>query len=276
MNPLPGGLVSGMKKLSDNGAGLIFTCEDSALKSVLESEGLFSSDGKASYFISVTDSPEKEGLVLIGSEEIKNFSDAAEYLIRQKRKAVKIRNTKETKIKVEVELDGNGTSKINTGIGFFDHMLEQIARHGNINLFIAVKGDLLVDEHHTVEDTGIALGEAILEALGDKRGIKRYGYFIPMDESIARCAMDFSGRIYLNFKCRFKREKVGEFPTELTEEFFRGLAFGMKANLYLKAKGSNDHHKIEALFKVFAKSLNEACRRDERTGNVLPSTKGVL
>ena len=133
-----------------------------------------------------------------------------------------------------------------------------------------------VDEHHTVEDTGIALGEAILNALGDKRGIKRYGFLLPMDETIAECAIDLSGRPYLNFECKFKREKVGEFPTELTREFFKGLTMGLKCNLYLTAKGDNDHHKIEAMFKAFAKSLNEALRIDERNKGSLPSTKGIL
>ena len=141
---------------------------------------------------------------------------------------------------------------------------------------MAVKGDLHIDEHHTVEDVGITMGHALSEALGDKLGIKRYGYFLPMDETIARCAIDLSGRSYLNFKCKFERESVGEFPTELTEEFFRGISAGLKANIFIRAKGKNDHHKIEAIFKSFAKSLNEACRIDERNEGMLPSTKGVL
>lgn len=186
------------------------------------------------------------------------------------------RTTKETDIKIEVSLEGKGKSKIKTGIGFFDHMLEQIARHGNILLNINVKGDLHIDEHHTVEDTGIALGEALLKALGSRKGIKRYGFFLPMDDSIARCSLDLGGRTYLNFNCEYKREIVGEFPTELVEEFFRGLASGLKANIYIEAKGKNDHHKIENIFKAFAKALNEACRLDERAQGSLPSTKGIL
>lgn len=185
------------------------------------------------------------------------------------------RETKETKIKVKVNLDGYGSGKIDTGIGFFDHMLEQISKHGNIYLDVDVKGDLIIDEHHTVEDTGIAIGKSLKKALGDKKGIKRYGYFIPMDESKASCIIDLGGRPFLDFKCKFRREKVGEFPTELTEEFFRGLSNGLMANLHLKCKGKNDHHKIEALFKCFAKALNEACRLDDRVIG-LPSTKGVL
>ncbi|WP_304131956.1 imidazoleglycerol-phosphate dehydratase HisB [Ignavibacterium album] len=194
----------------------------------------------------------------------------------KQRKAKVNRNTKETKIKIDLNLDGSGKSRIKTGIGFFDHMLEQIARHANIDLSISVKGDLHIDEHHTVEDTGIATGEAIRKALGDKKGIQRYGFFVPMDDSVAVCTIDLGGRSYLNFNCKFKREKVGDFPTELTKEFFRALADSMKANIYIKAKGENDHHKIESIFKAFAKSLNEAARFDERNNNRIPSTKGIL
>lgn len=192
------------------------------------------------------------------------------------RKAEIQRDTNETQIKISVDLDGSGNSNISSGIGFFDHMLEQIAKHANINLDINVNGDLFVDEHHTVEDVGIALGEVILKALGDKKGIQRYGFYVPMDDSIALCVIDLGGRFYLNFKSKFKREKVGEFPTELVEEFFRGLASGLKSNLYIKVKGKNDHHKIEAIFKAFAKALNEACRLDERNNGRIPSTKGIL
>ncbi|MFN3872291.1 MAG: imidazoleglycerol-phosphate dehydratase HisB [Ignavibacterium sp.] len=194
----------------------------------------------------------------------------------KQRKATVTRNTKETRIKIDLNLDGSGKSRIKTGIGFFDHMLEQIARHANLDLSISVKGDLHIDEHHTVEDTGIALGEALRKALGDKKGIQRYGFFIPMDDSVAVCTIDLGGRSYLNFNCKFKREKVGDFPTELTKEFFRALADSMKANIYIKAKGENDHHKIESIFKAFAKSLNEAARFDERNNNRIPSTKGIL
>ena len=179
------------------------------------------------------------------------------------RKAEVKRETKETKIIISVNIDGTGKSNLNSGIGFFDHMLEQIAKHANIDLDVKVDGDLHVDEHHTVEDVGIALGEALLKAL-------------PMDESIALCVIDLGGRFHLNFKAKFKRNKVGEFPTELTEEFFRGLASGLKANLYMKVKGKNDHHKIEAIFKSFAKALNEACRLDERNNGRIPSTKGII
>lgn len=190
--------------------------------------------------------------------------------------AITLRKTKETDITVEVKLDEPGSSIISTGIGFFDHMLDQIARHGNIGLKIKVNGDLGIDEHHTVEDTGIVLGETLLKALGNKAGIKRYGFYLPMDDSEASCAIDLGGRISLKFKAKFKREFVGEFPTELVEEFFRGVSSGMKSNIVIRAKGKNDHHKIEAIFKSFAKALNEASRFDERTQGFLPSTKGVL
>jgi imidazoleglycerol-phosphate dehydratase/histidinol-phosphatase len=192
------------------------------------------------------------------------------------RKAESLRETNETKINISLNIDGKGESEISTGVGFFDHMLEQIAKHANIDLKIKVDGDLEVDEHHTVEDVGIALGESLLSALGNKEGIQRYGFYVPMDDSIALCVVDLGGRSYLNFKGKFKREKVGEFPTELTEEFFRGLAGGLKANLYIKVKGKNDHHKIEAIFKCFAKALNEACRLDERNKGRIPSTKGII
>jgi len=193
-----------------------------------------------------------------------------------KRKTNHQRNTNETEIKILVNLDGTGKSKIKTGIGFFDHMLEQLAKHSNIDLNLSVKGDLHVDEHHTVEDVGIALGEAINTALGDKRGISRYGFLLPMDDSITECAIDLGGRPYLIFYCKFAREKVGDFPTELTKEFFRALAYGLKANVYIKTRGENDHHKIESMFKAFARSLNEALKYDKRNKKILPSTKGIL
>ncbi len=195
---------------------------------------------------------------------------------KNKRTAKATRNTNETKIKISVNIDGSGNSEINTGIGFFDHMLEQISKHANIDLDIKVDGDLHVDEHHTVEDVGITLGEVMLKALGEKKGIQRYGFYVPMDESIALCVIDLGGRFHLSFKAKFKRNNVGKFPTELTEEFFRGLASGLKANIYIKVKGKNDHHKIEAIFKAFAKALNEACRLDERNNGRIPSTKGII
>lgn len=186
------------------------------------------------------------------------------------------RKTKETDIKIKIDLDGSGKSKIKTGIGFFDHMLEQLSKHSNTDITIAVKGDLHIDEHHTVEDVGIALGEAISLALGDRKGIERYGFMLPMDDALAQCAIDLGGRSYLAFNCKWNREKVGEFPTELFKEFFRGLASGLRANIHLKATGENDHHKAEAMFKALARALNMALKYDSRNKGSLPSTKGLL
>lgn len=277
------GLVSGLIKLSRYSFSIYSedtATIDESIHSILKLEGIVLIDSKKSkndfdLFI-ITKGKSAKNKIFVGKKPINNFSGAVEKILQQSRSSVVKRATKETAIEINIELDGEGKSKINTGIGFFDHMLEQIARHANVNLVVKVNGDLQVDEHHTVEDTGIALGEAIKKALGDKKGIKRYGYFIPMDESAAVCAIDLSGRNYLNFNCKFMREYVGKLPTELVKEFFRGLASGMAANIYISAKGENDHHKIEAMFKAFAKSLNEACRLDERAGNSLPTTKGLL
>lgn len=276
------GLISGIKKLSERFDLYVVrpkSIEKLFLKLIrLESVILKDAAEINSFdYVISTANPNKKNFISVGSKgRIKNFEEAADAIISMQRSATVSRKTKETEISISVELDGTGQKKIKTGIGFFDHMLDQISRHANINLFVLVKGDLHIDEHHTVEDTGIALGEAIRKALGNKLGIKRYGCFLPMDDSVAICALDLGGRIYLNFDAEFSREKVGGFPTELTEEFFRGLAAGLGANLYMKAQGKNDHHKIEALFKAFAKSLNEACRIDERAKNSLPSTKGLL
>ncbi len=187
------------------------------------------------------------------------------------------RKTKETDIALTLKLDGNGSSQINTGIGFFDHMLEGFAKHGFFDLDCKVTGDLQVDGHHTVEDTGIVLGQAIKEAVGDKKGIRRYGYFIlPMDDALALCAVDLCGRPYLNFECDFTVEKVGELDTELIKEFFYAVSYSAGMNLHIKMlSGSNNHHMIEAMFKAFAKALDMATGSDSRITDVL-STKGSL
>lgn len=185
------------------------------------------------------------------------------------------RKTNETNIEVEVKLNGTGESKISTGIGFFDHMLELFAKHSGIDLKVKAKGDLQVDEHHTVEDVGICLGQALNEALGDKRGMERYGFLLPMDESLTMCALDLGGRSYLVFKYEPKREYVGDFPTELVEDFFQAIADNLKANIHIEVKyGRNEHHKIEAIFKAFARAMKMAVRKDG--SNQLPSTKGKL
>ncbi|AKD04806.1 bifunctional histidinol-phosphatase/imidazoleglycerol-phosphate dehydratase HisB [Pontibacter korlensis] len=186
------------------------------------------------------------------------------------------RSTSETDILVEVNLDGSGKMRISTGIGFFDHMLEQIGKHAKIDLQIEVKGDLHIDEHHTIEDTGLALGEAFLQALGDKRGISRYGFFIlPMDEALAQVAIDFSGRPWAVWNAEFKREKVGGMPTEMFFHFFKSFSDTAKANLNIKVEGDNEHHKIEAIFKGFARAIRVAIERDLNDNNI-PSTKGIL
>jgi imidazoleglycerol-phosphate dehydratase/histidinol-phosphatase len=205
-----------------------------------------------------------------------NFLEACNFIIRQVRSAAVQRKTLETDIAVEVSLDGMGNHNISSGIGFFDHMLSLLSKHSGIDMNIRVKGDLQVDEHHGVEDTGLALGEAIRQALGDKRGIERYGFLLPMDESLAQVALDLGGRPFCSFNALFEREKVGEFPTELVEDFFRAFADGLRANLHITVTGRNDHHKIEAIFKAVARTLRQAITRCEQNADVLPSTKGVL
>ncbi len=195
------------------------------------------------------------------------------FLASPLRKASVVRTTKETDINIEINLDGTGKSSITTGISFFDHMLDQLSRHGNIDLKIQVKGDLHIDEHHTIEDTALALGEAFLKALGDKRGIERYGFCLPMDDCLAQVALDFGGRPWLVWSADFKREKIGEMPTEMFYHFFKSFADTSKSNLNIKAEGTNEHHKIEAIFKAFAKAIKMAVKKE---GNQLPTTKGML
>ncbi|NEM98718.1 bifunctional histidinol-phosphatase/imidazoleglycerol-phosphate dehydratase HisB [Pontibacter burrus] len=191
------------------------------------------------------------------------------------RKATIRRQTSETDILIDLNLDGTGKSDIKTELGFFDHMLEQLARHGNVDLTIAVKGDLHIDEHHTIEDTGLALGEAFLVALSDKKGISRYGFLLPMDDVLAQVAIDFGGRPWIVWDAEFKREKVGDMPTEMFFHFFKSFSDAAKCNLNIKAEGQNEHHKIEAIYKAFARAIRMAIQRnpDDKT---IPSTKGIL
>jgi imidazoleglycerol-phosphate dehydratase/histidinol-phosphatase len=207
--------------------------------------------------------------------ETPHWSAIYEYLKLPPRIVKHERNTNETKISIEVNLDGTGKATINTGLAFFDHMLDQIARHGNIDLNVTCKGDLHIDEHHSIEDTGIALGEAIAKTLGNKRGIERYGFLLPMDDCLAQVAIDFGGRNWIVWDAEFKREKIGEMPTEMFFHFFKSFSDASKSNLNIKAEGENEHHKIEAIFKGFAKAIKMAVKRDINN-NALPSTKGIL
>lgn len=204
-----------------------------------------------------------------------DWDEISEFLFAGERKAEVIRKTKETDIHVALNLDGKGVCDISTGLGFFDHMLEQIGKHANIDLTIKVNGDLHVDEHHTMEDTALALGEAIYIALGNKRGIERYGYCLPMDDCLCSVALDFGGRPWLVWDAQFKREKIGDMPTEMFLHFFKSLSDAAKMNLNVKAEGENEHHKIEGIFKALARALKMAKRRDIFNYE-LPSTKGVL
>ena len=212
---------------------------------------------------------------LILSDEGMSWDKISELLFAGERTAEVRRTTKETDIHIKVNLDGTGKCDIATGLGFFDHMLEQIGKHGSIDLLIHTKGDLEVDEHHTIEDTAIALGECILTALGDKRGIERYGYCLPMDDCLCSVALDFGGRPWLVWDAAFTREKIGEMPTEMFLHFFKSLSDAAKMNLNIKAEGQNEHHKIEGIFKALARSLKMAVRRDIYHYE-LPSTKGML
>ena len=198
-----------------------------------------------------------------------------EFLKLEERSATISRKTNETDIFINLNLDGTGKSKIETGIAFFDHMLDQISRHGQMDLEILVKGDLEVDEHHTIEDTAIALGEVFAKALGNKLGIERYGFCLPMDDCLAQVAIDFGGRNWLVWETEFKREMVGKMPTEMFYHFFKSFSDGAKANINIKAEGTNEHHKIEAIFKAFAKAIKVAVKRDTEK-MILPSTKGML
>lgn len=207
--------------------------------------------------------------------ETTNWKDIYEFLKLGERVVLHTRATNETQITVELNLDGKGKADIKTGLGFFDHMLDQIARHGMIDLIVEAKGDLHIDEHHSIEDTGITLGEAFAKALGNKKGIERYGFALPMDEAEAKVLIDFGGRNWIVWNADFSREKIGDVPTEMFFHFFKSFSDAAKCNLNIECRGDNEHHKIEAIFKAFAKAIKQAVKRDA-SSNQLPSTKGLL
>ncbi|MGB5358914.1 MAG: bifunctional histidinol-phosphatase/imidazoleglycerol-phosphate dehydratase HisB [Eudoraea sp.] len=221
--------------------------------------------------ITVEEAELKETIVL----ETEDWKAIYNFLKLENRVAEISRKTKETDIRIKLNLDGTGIGNISTGISFFDHMLDQLARHGQMDLDISVKGDLEVDEHHTIEDTGIALGEVFHQALGNKLGLERYGFCLPMDDCLAQVALDFGGRSWLVWEADFKREMIGKMPTEMFYHFFKSFSDGAKANLNVKAEGTNEHHKIEAIFKAFAKAIKMAVKRDVDK-MLLPTTKGLL
>jgi imidazoleglycerol-phosphate dehydratase/histidinol-phosphatase len=218
------------------------------------------------------DPPKNDG---VAAKVADCWRDIYEYLRLPRRHVTHQRITNETEIKVELDLDGTGKSEISTGIPFFDHMLDQLARHGSLDLKIAAKGDLQIDEHHTIEDVAITLGEAFSKTLADKRGMARYGFVLPMDDCLAQVAVDFGGRNWIVWDADFKREKIGGMPTEMLFHFFKSFSDKAECNLNIKAEGTNEHHKIEAIFKAFARAIKMAVKRDSRDINV-PSTKGSL
>jgi len=246
---------------------------DIELAKNLGAKGIFINDNNTEGEDEITVA--KEELRQFISLETNDWSAIYEFLKVKERTGRSTRNTNETKIEIDVNLDGTGKSTIATGIAFFDHMLDQIARHGQLDLNIQVQGDLEVDEHHTIEDTAIALGELFAKILGNKLGIERYGFCLPMDDCLAQVAIDFGGRNWLVWEADFKREMVGKMPTEMFMHFFKSFTDGAKCNLNIKAEGTNEHHKIEAIFKAFAKAIKMAVKRDVEK-MILPSTKGML
>ena len=246
---------------------------DIELAKNLGAQGIFINDNNTEGQDEITVA--KEELRQFISLETNDWSAIYEFLKVKERTGSSTRNTNETKIEIDVNLDGTGKSTVATGIAFFDHMLDQIARHGQLDLNIKVQGDLEVDEHHTIEDTAIALGELFAKTLGNKLGIERYGFCLPMDDCLAQVAIDFGGRNWLVWEADFKREMVGKMPTEMFMHFFKSFTDGAKCNLNIKAEGTNEHHKIEAIFKAFAKAIKMAVKRDVEK-MILPSTKGML
>ncbi|TVQ15203.1 MAG: imidazoleglycerol-phosphate dehydratase HisB [Balneolaceae bacterium] len=276
-NPLPG-VITSLHDLQKAGFTFLSGALPPGVSALLQNEGIAMAEpgndvAPVEFPVITTDGVQ---LVYRSSDAVQHFdnwNELAAWLITPPRTATVKRNTRETRISVDLNLDGTGQFTCQTGLGFFDHMLEQIARHGEIDLNILCDGDLHIDEHHTVEDVALALGTALDQAFGNRRGIERYGFVLPMDESRATVALDLSGRPYLLFEAGFTRDKVGDLPTEMVKHFFYSLAMNLRATLHFEVKGENDHHMIEACFKGFAKCLKAA---KLRTGTGIPSSKGVL
>ncbi|MFA5669046.1 MAG: imidazoleglycerol-phosphate dehydratase HisB [Balneolaceae bacterium] len=274
------GSIAALQKIQDSGHS--FTISGGALSSeqlnILNQEDLTPSDDSSKTDFKVQ--LDGEELTLLKDDETRfstsSIRELAEYLSKNARTASLKRTTNETDISISLNLDGSGKANINTGLKFFDHMLDQIARHGLVDLELTCNGDLDIDEHHTIEDVAIALGETITKALGDKKGIDRYGFVLPMDEAQATVAMDLSGRPYLVYDVPLSREYVGDFPTDMLEHFFYSLAMNLKATLHISCYGNNDHHKVEACFKGFARTLKAAVEQNDRIKNQIPSSKGTL
>lgn len=275
------GAIYGLEYLREHGHEILWNSSDLTDSQVklLENESFRSVKDKSDAEAVITRFEntlqfQKDGEVLSQSE---SWTELANHILFPSRRAEVKRTTKETDIHVNINLDGSGKSDISTGLKFFDHMLDQIAKHGLIDLELSCKGDLEVDEHHTIEDTAIALGQAICKAVStNKAGIQRYGFLLPMDEALATVAIDLSDRPYLEYNVELRREYVGDFPTEMLEHFYYTLAMNAKATLHVTANGKNDHHIIEATFKGFARALRFALTRSERTKGILPSTKGTI
>lgn len=271
--------LTSLKQISESGRDLHIDQNSISVqqKQLLMQEGIsFFEEGNADLIIDGKDGYlilRKEGEQLLSDE---NWQPIVDYIITESRKASLQRKTNETDISIDINLDGTGNADISTGLNFFDHMLDQIARHGLVDLKLKCDGDLEVDEHHTIEDVAIALGEVISKALGNKKGIERYGFVLPMDEAQATVALDLSGRPFLVFEGDFKREYVGDLPTEMIKHFFYSLAMNLKATIHVSFAGENDHHKIEACFKGFARTLKMAIEQNGRIENLVPSSKGTL
>ncbi len=280
-NLLPEGALFGLKYLQEAEYDLDFDAESLSdhQQKLIENESISNSDFGEADANGIIKKEDEYIFESIGKtvETAGSWAEITRSILFPSRKAELTRDTKETQISISINLDGTGESKISTGLNFFDHMLDQIARHGLIDLELTCKGDLDVDEHHTIEDTAIALGQAIREAISEnKAGIQRYGFVLPMDEAQATVAIDLSDRPYLRWEVDLQREYLGDFPTEMLEHFYYTLAMNVKATLHVRATGKNEHHVIESIFKGFAKTLRFAISRNERIRGILPTTKGTI